>query len=77
MSEREPRLGGGGADAVEMLVKRAALQRGQGEADIGEDGALRGVEAVLLEVLLRDVDIGLWGRGEGDVAEDLAVELAR
>ena len=38
---------------------------------------MRGVEAVLLEVLLRDVDIGLWGRGEGDVAEDLAVELAR
>lgn len=71
--EGEPGFGGVGADAVEVFGEVGALEVGEGEGCVGEDGALGGVEAVGFEVFAGDLDVGWFGSWEGDVAEEVGV----
>ena len=49
----------------------------QGEADIGEDRTLRGIETMRFEVILCDAHKWPWWSGDLGIAKELSVELAR
>ena len=73
----QPWLGGGAADAMEVLVEGTALEWREGEADVWEHGSLGWIEAMSFEVLLGDLNECFgWGKGLS-ATKDLLMQFAR
>jgi hypothetical protein len=58
-----------------MFVKVLALERGEGEGDVLQNGAMTRIEIVCTEVVSSNLHERIVRRGESSIFEDLGMDM--